>query len=261
MNVNRLAAGLAGLIVSTTLVAVPVLASASNAGSAGTDSAVAPAAALSARCATESAAAAATPSLAAAKAVGDCEVDRRLATIATLKTGIGDSAKLTAGHKTTLDGILDTSATGLPATRVKIDADTTIAAVRADNRSVFDDYRIYVLVSRQVALVRGDDAVGAAVTRLTAAATKIQAAITKAQTGGKNVTEATTQLAAMQAAIAAAQSAVAGDTDAVLALTPAQWNAGSAAPVLDAARASIKTARSSLATALADGKAAMAALK
>ena len=261
MNVQRIAAGLAALIVSTTLAAAPVLASSDvGAASSGVDSAV-PAAASSVRCATEWAAAIATPSLATSKAVGDCEVDRRLATITSLRSAIAGSGVLTDGHRTTLDGILDTSASGLSATKSAIDADATVTSVRADTRSVFETYRIHVLVCRQVALTRGDDGVGAAVARLTAGATRIQAAITQAQSNGKDVTEATAQLTAMQAAISAAQSAVAGDADAVLALTPAEWNAGTAGPVLDAARASIRTARGSLATALADGKAAIAALR
>ena len=48
---------------------------------------------------------------------------------------------------------------------------------------------------------------------------------------------------------------------AVLPLKPADWNAGTAKPILDAAHASLEAARADLATALAEAKAAKAALQ
>ena len=253
----RTAGSLAGLILSTVLVAGPAVAA-----SVPSPQATAPAAAsFSFRCAAEWIAAHGSLSVAAWQAVGDCDVDRRLETISRVRSGIASATVITADHRSALNGILDASQSGLTTLRAKIDGDTTLASLRVDDHAIFADYRIYALVARQAALVRGDDAVAAAAARLTDGAAKIQTAITTAQGKGKDVTVATTQLAAMQAAIASALAKVSGDTAAVLALTPAGWNAGTAGPVLDAARASIKGARADLAAALADGKAAIAALK
>jgi hypothetical protein len=254
---NRMTAGLAGVLLATTLIVAPVLAA--GASSPGTP---APAAAASTvLCDTQWTASRTNRSIAALRAAGDCEVDRRLNTIANLRTAIDAAARLTSGHKSSLTAILDSSESGLHALRSKIDADTTLATLGPDTHAIFADYRIYALVVRQAALVRADDAITATAGRLTDGATKILAAITQAQANGKDVTVATTQLAATQAAIAAALSQVDGDAAAVLALTPEGWNAGTAGPVLTAARSSIAAARADLATALADGKAAIASLK
>ncbi|MBI3744931.1 MAG: hypothetical protein HY264_00090, partial [Chloroflexi bacterium] len=123
------------------------------------------------------------------------------------------------------------------------------------------DYRVYVLVARQVNLVRGDDRIGAAADRLTSATTRLTDAIAQAKANGKDVTVAQGHLDAMIAAIAKARGEVAGDADAVLAQTPAAWNAGTAKPILDAARDSISAARSDLRTALSEARATLAALR
>ena len=65
----------------------------------------------------------------------------------------------------------------------------------------------------------------------------------------------------MTAAVTKARAEVAGDADAILAQTPAAWNAGTAKPVLDAARASISAARSDLRTAVTEARAVLAALR
>jgi hypothetical protein len=257
----RTAGSLAGLFLATALVAGPVVATTTPSPRTGAPVGAPVAASFSFRCAAEWLADRANPTVAGLQGVGNCEIDRRLDAIAKLRTGIAAAGALTTDHKNALTAILDASQSGLAALRSKIDADTSLATLRVDVHSIFADYRIYALVVRQVTLVRADDAVAAAIGRLTDGATKIQAAIAQAKTGGKDVTEATKQLAAMQAAIAAAGAQVNGDAAAILPLTPAGWNAGTAGPVLDAARASITAARAQLRTALADGKAAIAALK
>ena len=257
MTRNQIAGGLAGLLLSTTVIAGSVLAS-----SAPSAASVTPAATTaSAACATEWTTAHTSPSVAALKVVGDCEVDRRLATIATMRTEIGNAAAMTADHKAALTATLDADQSGLGTLRTTIDGDTTVLALRTDIHRIFTDYRVYAVVARQVRLVRGDDAVAAATARLDAGAAKLQAAITKAKGNGKDTTVAETQLAAMQAAIADARAQIDGDAAGVLSQTPAGFNAGTAGPVLDAARTSIKSARADAATALAAGKAAIASLK
>jgi hypothetical protein len=85
--------------------------------------------------------------------------------------------------------------------------------------------------------------------------------LAQAQSNGKDVTVAQGHLDAMTAAVSKARTEVAGDADAILAQTPAAWNAGTAKPVLDAARASISAARSDLRTAVTEARAVLAALR
>jgi hypothetical protein len=181
--------------------------------------------------------------------------------VANLKAGLGGARGLTDAHRASLTAILDASAIGLAALRGTIAADTTITAVRGDAGHIVTDYRVYVLVARQVNLVRGDDAITAAADRLTDAAGRLETAIATAEGKGKDVTSAKEHLSSARAAIDAARAAVAGDAAAVLPLTPAGWNAGTAKPVLDAAHASIAAAGRDLRTASSEMRAGRAALR
>jgi hypothetical protein len=260
VNRTRLAALVGGIVLAVGGIAGPALATTAPVPGADPSTYAAPG---DPECATQWATALLDKTVADFRAVGDCEVDRRLATIVTLRGVISTASQkaMTGAHAAALTAILDGSESTLHALRTAIDGDTTLLAIRADIHSVFADVRLYALVARQVHLVRGDDAVAAAVKRLNDVAAKIQAAITQAQSEGKDVTAASADLAAMQAAIADAASQVAGDADAVLPLTPAEWNAGTAKPILDAAHDSLKAARGDIKTAIAQAKAAIAALK
>lgn len=256
MNGKRLAGSVVGLLLATALGVTPVLAS-----TAPPTPAAAPPGAFSLRCADEWLAAGENPSVATVRAVGDCEIGRRLDTISTMRTVVADAKALTDDHRSALTAILDRSRSGLSGLKTKIDGDADLRTLRTDVHAIFADYRIYALVVRQVHLVRADDAVTAGAARLTTAATKIATAIQTAEQNGKDVGAARQHLTAMQAAIAAALAQVNGDAAQVLALTPAEWNAGTAAPVLDGARSSIASARRDLATALSEAKAAVQALR
>ncbi len=195
------------------------------------------------------------------KAAGDCEVSRRLTTIASLKSRVASTKALTSSDRNGLNTLLDGSHDGLVAQKAKIDGDTTLAAATADVHAVFTASRVYVLVARQVALVSGDDIVSAAAGQLTTVAGDISSAIAAGQAAGKDESAAAGHLAAMQSAIGAADDAVAGQAAKVLPLTPAQWNAGSATPVLNADRGALVSARDDLARAVAEARAAVASLK
>lgn len=260
-QLTRLAGTLAGLAMAVS-VAMPALAVGPATGAAGADQAAAPAVGRDrAACRDARDAWKSDKALVSLKLFGFCEIDRRLATIRELSNVVSDSKVLTDAHAAALTRILDDSKTGLIGLRSEIATDLTIETMAPDVRKIFTDYRIYVLVARQVHLVEGDDRVAAAVTRLNGATDKLAAAITKAAGNGKDVTVAQGHLDAMNAAIAAAQGEVAGDADSVLAQTPSMWNGGASKPILDAARASISAARSDIRTALTEARAVMAALR
>ncbi len=207
-----------------------------------------PAAALAGadRCAPLRVIARAEPTVANLQAVGRCEIDRRLETLAKLQAVVDASAALSDAHETALDGILSATSSGLRPLRTKIDGDTTVEALREDIRRIAEDFRVYVLVARQVGLVRAADTVVAAAARFDTTARRLDAAIARAEANGKDVGDARAHLATMIASAAEAESAVDGVASAVLALTPASWNAGAAAPVLRHARESVRDARDAL---------------
>lgn len=255
----RFFGALAGIALAASL-AMPVLAApgASNPAALSGDG---PRAELGkAACADAWAAARADRTLEHVQAVGSCEIDRRLTTIDRLQGLVDEANVLTDAHQAALTGILDASKSGLTALGREIDGDTTVASATEDVHRIFTEYRIYALVTRQVMLVRADDRVDAAVARLGGASDRLAAAIAQAEGNGKDVTEAQAHLDAMEAATAAAKSEVAGDAESVLAQTPASWNAGTAKPILDAARASVVAARSDIRTALTEARAVLAAL-
>ena len=102
------------------------------------------------------------------------------------------------------------------------------------------------------------DAAGAA---LNQTAGRLASLIDAAAAAGKDVTEARAHLAAMEAAIDEALASVAGVADEVLPLTPADWNAGTAGPILRAAREAIANARADLGTAKSEARQVLAALR
>jgi hypothetical protein len=195
------------------------------------------------------------------KAVGLCEIDRRVETLANLQSVVDNSAVLADAHERALDDILASTREGLRALGAEIEADTTLEELRADIRSIFEDYRVYALVARQVWLVVGDDTVDVTADGFATAADRLEAAIDAAEAAGKDVGDAREHLAAMIRHVEAAQAEVDGDAEAVLALTPTDWNAGDAQPILREARQSIADARSNLRSALQEAREVLAAIR
>jgi hypothetical protein len=203
----------------------------------------------------------AEPTVANLQALGRCEIDRRLETLANLQSVVDASTTLTHAHETALDAILASTSAGLRALRAEIDGDTTVEALREDLRRIAADSRVYVLVARQVALVRATDTIVVTASAFDATAERLEAAIDRAEASGKDVDDARAHLATMITSADAAEDAVDGVATAVLALTPAAWNAGDAAPVLRDARASMGDGHAALRRATRAARAVLADLR
>jgi len=257
----RIVATLTGLVMAVAVVAIPVAAAASPGAHAGTlRGGQAEQATDRVRCVSAWRKAATQPTVKNHQAVGTCEIDRRLATIDRLGDAIAGARALTEDHEAALQSILDDSAAGLRALRAEIEADTTLVELRADIRSIFEDYRIYALVTRQVWLVMAADTAAAAATALDGTAADLATLIDRAEANGQDVTEAKAHLTGMEGAIDDAQAAVDGFAGTVLPLSPADWNDGTAGPILRAARQSIVEARGDLRTAMSEARQVIAAL-
>lgn len=212
-------------------------------------------------CATAAAASKTSITVIALRAFGNCEIDRRFASLTVLSSKVSSSKVLTPADAAALQAEISATRTGLSALKATIDAETSIPALKADIVKIATEFRVYLLVIPQVNLTNAADAVLAAQAKFATVNTNLAAKIAAAKAAGKDTTAAQTDLDAMNAAVTAA-AGLAGPLPAqLLALTPAQYNAGTAGPVLKTARANLVAARNDLKTAVADAKACRAALK
>lgn len=251
---SRIAALLASLAIGGTI----VFASAGVAGAAGSAT---PGPAGKGVCATFSVAVKAGATADKLHAFANCEIDRRVATLNALSARITAAKSLTSSDSAALKSEVAASSSGLTSLKATIDAETDIPTLRADIAKIVSDYRVYLLVAPQVHLVIAADAVLATQTKFADINTKLAARIASAKAAGKNTDAAQADLDAMNAAVTAAVG-LAGPLPAqLLPLTPAQYNGGTAGPILVSARSAVTTARNDVKNAVADAKACRTALK
>jgi len=212
-------------------------------------------------CATQAAAVKAGATVDNLRAFGDCEIARRMTTLDKLASRISSSKVLTSSDSAALSGEVSSTRSGLTSLKSSIDAETSIAALKADVKKIAADYRVYLLVVPQVNLVNASDAVQATKTAFDKVNTNLSARIAAAKAAGKDTTVAQQNLDAMNAAVSQALSLTAPLPAALLPLTPAQWNSGSAAPVIKDARAKLVQARDLIKTARKDAQACRDALR
>jgi hypothetical protein len=186
-------------------------------------------------------------------------IDKRLPALARAKQHLADSAWVTDGHRSALNGQLDAQTEGLKALKEKIAGDSDRETLIADCRSIVHDYRVFALMLPKTRLVIGADRVPGAAARLTQVAVKLQGRIDEAEAAGKDVTAAQEALDKMTTEVGSATDAADGVADAVLPLKPQDYPDNK--PVLDGARTSLGQAHGHLKAAAAAGRQVVAALK
>ena len=196
-------------------------------------------------------------SLSAAQALVASRIKARLSTLQTLSATIGSAKYLTSSDKTALANQIGSDTSGLTALESKVAGETTVAAVRADAAAMVDDYRVYLLMARQVRLTDALDAEAAAAGTLQSAYGKLSSLLS--QNGGASSTEQS-ELSDMQAQINAATSADNGQVSTLLGIKPGP-DASSITSSVDTVAAAAKTARADLLKARADAKQLRSALK
>jgi hypothetical protein len=194
------------------------------------------------------------------RAWGNCEINRRFVTLTALSSAITASKVMTPSDAAALQGEISSTRSGLTSLKTTIDSETVVLALRADIVKIATDYRVYLLVVPQVHLVNASDGILATQTRFTDLNTKLSARIATAKAAGKDTKAAQADLDAMNAAVAKAIGLATPLPAALLALTPAQYNGGTAGPLLSNARAAIVSARDDLKSAVAAAQACRTAL-
>jgi hypothetical protein len=169
-----------------------------------------------------------------------------------LDNQLAASVTIHADHKSTLTSDLSSSAGGLSALNGQIQSATTLKALLPLCEQIVTGYRIYVLQTPRVHLTMGADTETAVITKLQAIGPKLQSAISAAQAKGEDVGQAPTLYADFTTKLADASSKSSGAADQVLPLTVAEYNAGTAKPVLQTTYQNLVLARGDLIAARQD---------
>ncbi|BFU46882.1 hypothetical protein [Krasilnikovia sp. MM14-A1004] len=92
-----------------------------------------------------------------AKTVVTARIDKRLAALQRFDATLGKHGKVQAGHRATLDKLIDDQRAGLTALRTKVAGENTAAAVKADAQSMVNDFRVFILTGPKVRLTAAID--------------------------------------------------------------------------------------------------------
>jgi hypothetical protein len=188
--------------------------------------------------------------LTAVKALAGARIQGRIAMIKALQTIVSDAPNLTSSDQSALTTTLSNDLSGLTTLSTKMSGETTVQAVRADEVTMVDNYRVYLLAVPQVHLSIVFDNEASAGTKLQSAYATLSSALKAA--GGGTATEKS-QLADMQTQLANAQSAANGQDAALLALQPGP-DASTLTAQIKQIRGDAQTARKDLGQALTDAK-------
>jgi hypothetical protein len=195
------------------------------------------------------------------RSFGACEIHRRLALLERLAGRVAHSATLTGADRTALSGEIASTTAGLTALGSTIANETVVAALKADIQKIATDYRVYVLVEPKTRLVIAADRLSAGYDRFATVEQRLAASIAAAKVAGKDVTQAQAAYDAMVAKVGQAEGLLGPVVGTILPLTPAGWNAGTAKPVLESARSTLRQVSQLFAGARADARQCVQALR
>jgi hypothetical protein len=116
------------------------------------------------------------------------EIDRRLTALNLVLTRISTFKHITASDKAPLTSSVKTEISSLKSLEAKIQADTDLATLRADIKSIVDSYRIFLLFIPKIHLLAASDRMINIADELSSLSVKLQSKIQSAKAAGKDVT-------------------------------------------------------------------------
>jgi hypothetical protein len=158
--------------------------------------------------------------LAALRTKADQEIARRLASLNQLQTRIASMNKLSDAQKASLKTYLASQIEELNTLKTKIDAETDLAKLKEETKSITQSYRIFALVLPQGAVMAAGDRALALAKEMVDVGTKLNARIATAKAAGKDVAALEKTLTDYYAKIANAKTQAQAAVDAVSKLTP-----------------------------------------
>ncbi len=188
-------------------------------------------------------------------------IERRLGDLATVQARLDDIEALTDGHENTLDGIIDSTESGLAQLSDDIADEDDRAELVALCTAIATDYRVYLVVLPQTHLTVGADRVDMAVDHGHDLLATFDAAVEAAITAGADVEDAVALRDQAAAHLSIAESSNSGVAAGALGVTPQSYNDGPGEVVLDTVRGALRTAHTELEAGIEDGRAAVEALR
>ncbi|MGD0861574.1 MAG: hypothetical protein ABSA21_02285 [Candidatus Limnocylindrales bacterium] len=212
-------------------------------------------------CAAQARAARSNGTVAALRAFGNCEIARRQATLTTLAAAVRGSKVLTASDRSALASMIAADSSGLATLKTAISGTVSLPTLKLEIVAIASKYRVYLLLGPQVYLTNAADGVLALQPALSGLAADLARRIAAAQASGADVTAAQAALDAMNSETAAAMSLASPVPGMLLPLTAADWNGGTAGPVIVRARSALVAAGADLRSAVSHARAALAGLE
>lgn len=189
----------------------------------------------------------------------DRKISRRVEALNRLATRINAMKNLSDDQKTAFQALVSQYLGDLNNLKAKIEADTDVATMKADVKSISESYRIFALVMPQIKIMDTAERVAVLTEETTTLAGKLQARIAAAGSKGKDVAALNASLAELQAKIADAKIQAQNAENAVINLDPNGYPGNKAE--LENARNLLKAAKEDMHAARDDAKKIVQALK
>ncbi len=161
-------------------------------------------------------------------------------------------------------GIIAADRTGLTTLGTRLAGATTVAAARPEFTSIFQDYRVYLVVTPQAFATSACGWITVAIDDLRTVRSKLADIVSAVASDGADMTKAEAALADLQAKIDAAGPLAAKATASLQSIGPDHGDANVAtanAATITAARTDLTTARTDLKAAAKDARSVVSALK
>jgi hypothetical protein len=198
-------------------------------------------------------------SLASIQATAQARTSQRTTSLNTALGKVNAATGLTSGDRDTILGILNGDLSGMTTIEAKIAADTTVKQARADDKTIFTSYRIYLVALPQARdATAADSAISVSLPKLTTRQSTLAALLT-GKDSSKSTPALQADLADMTAEIGKASSALSGVSAAALAATPSGYNSNH--DILASSKTSLATARAAIKQARTDAKTVAAAIR
>ncbi len=196
------------------------------------------------------------------KSTGAAAIAQRQAQLTKLSGRLSAAPACDAGGK--IAGVIAADGPALAQVGTKLAAATTLVDAKHDFQSIFDDYRIYLVVTPQTYAAAACGRIQRATATLTDDQAKLSTRVDTAAAGGADMATAEAALAEMATKVADAKTDGDQAAAALAALAPDHGDKAviaSNAAAVDAARVQLATARTDLTAATDDARTVVAALK
>lgn len=148
----------------------------------------------------------------------NAEIERRITSLNKLIEKINALKKLSDTQKATFISQIQEEITSLTNLKVKINADSDLATLKTDVKSIVQSYRIYLLFIPKINVLVAADSLDALADKMSSLAAKLELRINTS--GDVDVTKLKTTLEDMKAKIADSKVQAQKARDAVISLTP-----------------------------------------